>query len=234
MEDGHHGKWTHWSRSDGQSPETHFLTALRDCPFCYPARVEVRNTPPQLPVVSRESTVLLEDLCLALRDVSVFNGHLPNGEVIVEKIDNVKAIFSELSRRGVAIESAVQELSAKTNRQLGDLLADCLGYPARIPFDKGLDGVRERFRCQLCRGAEHPEETLVWICDGCLDRTIAAIENRTPLPGLFLYRTYSESRRCCHADSDTVMATILWTDEGWFDAGRCSECFLDEKRKRQA
>jgi hypothetical protein len=196
--------------------------------------VEVRNTPPKPPVVSRDSTALLEDLCLALRDVSVFNGHLPNGAVIVEKINNVKAIFAELSKRGVAVEPTVHELSAKTNHQLDDLLADCLGYPVRIPYDKGLDGVRERFRCQLCRSAEHPEETLVWICDGCLDRTIAAIENRAPFPGLFLYRTYSECRRCPPADSETVLATILWTDEGWFDAGRCSECFLDEKRQRQA
>jgi len=194
--------------------------------------VEVRNTPSKQPVVSRDSAVLIEDLGLALRDVSVFNGHLPDGAVIVEKIDNVKAIFAELSRRSIEVAPTLGELSIKTNRKMDELLADCLAYPTRMPYEKGFDGVRERFRCQLCRKAEHPQETLIYLCEGCLDGTVTAIENRTPFPGLFLYRTYSESRRCPHADSETVLVTVLWSDEDSFETGRCKQCFMDEKRER--
>jgi len=115
---------------------------------------------------------------------------------------------------------------------MDELLADCLAYPTRMPYEKGFDGVRERFRCQLCRKAEHPQETLIYLCEGCLDGTVTAIENRTPFPGLFLYRTYSESRRCPHADSETVLVTVLWSDEDSFETGRCKQCFMDEKRER--
>jgi hypothetical protein len=171
--------------------------------------MEFRNTPPKQPIVSRDSPVLLEDLCLALRDVSVFNGHLPDGAVIVEKIDNVKAIFAELLKRSIEIVPTLGELSIKTNWKMDDLLADCLAYPARMPYEKGLDGVRERFRCLLCRKAEYPEETLIYMCDGCFDRTVTAIDSLTPFPGLFLYRTYSQSGRCPHADSESVLVTVL-------------------------
>jgi hypothetical protein len=174
----------------------------------------------------------LEDLCLALRDVTVFNGHLPNGAVIVEKIDDVKAIFAELLKRGVEVASTIGELSAKTNRKMDDLLEDCAAYPERTPYEKGLDGIQERLRCSLCRRAERPEETLFWMCDQCLDRTMDAIEKRTPFPGLFLYRTYSELRGCSHSDSETVLATVFWSDDDWWEPGRCKQCYLDEKRRR--
>lgn len=196
--------------------------------------MEVRNTPPKPPPSSRDSSVLLDDLCLALRDVSVFNGHLPNGAVIVEKINDVKAIFAELSKRGVEVASTLGELSVKTDRKMDDLLEDCLGYPERIPYETGLDGIQERLRCSLCRKAERPEETLFWMCDRCLDRTMDAIEKRTPFPGLFLYRTYNELSGCPHSDAETVLATVFWSDGDWWDPGRCWQCHLDEKVRRGA
>lgn len=194
--------------------------------------MEVRNTPPKSLPSFRESPVLLEDLCVALRDVIVFNGQLPNGAAVVEKIDDVKAILAELSNRGVEVASTLQELSTKTDRLMGDLLEACLAYPTRTPFEKGLDGIQERLRCSLCGRAERPEETSLWMCHQCLDRTVEAIENRTAFPGLFLYRTYSESRGCPHSDSETVLATVFWSDEDWWDPGRCKQCYLDEKLRR--
>jgi len=175
-------------------------------------------------------------LCLALRDVSVFNGLLPDGAVVLEKIDDVKTIFAELSKRGMEVASTLEELSAKTNRKMDDLLQDCIAYPARIPFEKGLDGIQERLRCSLCRKTEHPEEieeTVFWMCDRCLDRTVDAIENRTPFPGLFLDRTYTESKRCPHANSESVLATVFWSDDDWWETGRCKECYLNEKQRRE-
>lgn len=194
----------------------------------------MRNTPRKPPPSTRDSSVLLDDLCLALRDVTVFNGHLPNGAVVVEKIDDVKAIFAELSKRGVEVAPTLEELSSKTNRKMEDLLEDCLAYPERAPYEKGLDSIQERLRCSLCRKAERPEETLFWVCDQCLDRTVDAIENRTPFPGLFLYRTYTESKRCDHGDAETVLATIFLSDEDWFEAGKCKQCCVDEKKRREA
>ncbi len=207
---------------------------IQDGALRYAESVEIRNTPPKPPIVSRDSDTLVEDLCIALRDVSVFNGHLPDGAVIVEKIDDVKAIFAELSKRGINVKPALEDLSEKTNYRMNDLLADSLGYPARMPYEKGLDGIRERFRCPLCRKAEYPDGTLIYMCGECLDRTLTAIEDRTPFPGLFLYRTYTELRRCPHADSETVLVTVLWSDEDWFETGRCKVCLLDEKERRLA
>ena len=177
--------------------------------------------------------MLLEDLCLSLREVTVFNGHLPSGAVIIEKIDDVKVIFAELSKRGIEVASTLQELSAQTDRKMGDLLEDCLAYPRRMPFDKGLDGIQERLRCSLCRKAERPEETLFSMCDRCLNGTVEAIENRTPFPGVFLDRTYNGSKRCAHGDAETVMATIFWSDGDWFETGKCKQCYLDEKKRRE-
>jgi len=100
--------------------------------------VEVRNTPPKQSVVSRDSAVLIEDLGLALRDVSVFNGHLPDGAVIIEKIDNVKAIFAELSKRSIEVEPTLGELPKITNWKMDDLLADLSCVPCTHAIRKRL------------------------------------------------------------------------------------------------
>ena len=51
-----------------------------------------------------------------------------------------------------------------------------------------------------------------------------------PPPGLLFYRTYNTSKRCSHADSDTVLVTR--DDEEFWYTGRCKVCLLDEKTSR--
>lgn len=196
----------------------------------------MRNTPPKPPETARDSTTLLEDLCIALRDVAVFDRDLPNGAAVVEKIDEVRGILSELSKRKVGVEFRLQELSSQTHWRMNELLADCCGYPDRIPYVRGLDGIREHFRCYLCGQKERPDDPQLdpdfWMCDECLDRTVAAIEERNPIPGVFLYRSYNESERCKHADCETVVASISWHDDS-HSPGRCKDCWIGERKRRR-
>jgi hypothetical protein len=194
--------------------------------------MEVRNTPPEPPTASRTSDTLIEDLCLALRKVAVWDYHVPNDRRVVEFIEDVRAIQDELRKREVNYEARIRQLSGETGWQMETLLEDCLGFPATAPYVREKDGVRRRFRCPLCGKAEFPVETQMFLCDGCIDAAIEATERQTDVPGLFLYRTYTPSRRCPHADDDTVLWTVVWSDEEFYDDGRCKICLLDEKSRR--
>ncbi|MCC6536372.1 MAG: hypothetical protein IT162_02405 [Bryobacterales bacterium] len=67
--------------------------------------MEIRNTPPPAAVADRSDARLLEDFCLALRDV----GNLDCGE-------------------------RMAMLSQQAGWQADRLLADCLGYPDTLPL----------------------------------------------------------------------------------------------------
>jgi len=192
--------------------------------------VEVRNTPPKLPISSRKSSDLIEDFCIALRNVSVFGHDLPNGARVVEKIEEVTAVFAELSKRGVDLTEHIQQLSYQTTWQMDALLRDCLAYPNAIPYVRDADGIRAYFRCNLCGKAEFPSDSQLRMCDDCLDRTVEKVDTLAPPPGLLFYRTYNTSKRCPHADSETVLVT--WDDEESWETGRCKVCLQEEKTAR--
>jgi hypothetical protein len=192
--------------------------------------VEVRNTPPKAPISSRKSNELIDDLGIALRNVSVFGYDLPNGARVVQKIEEVNVLFAELSKRGVVLDDYIRELAFQTNWQIDALLQDCLAYPKVIPYVRDVDGVRRVFRCNLCRKAEFPADSQLRMCDDCLERTIGNLDNRTPPKGLLFYRTYNTLRRCLHADPETVLVT--WDDEEFWETGRCKVCLEEERSAR--
>jgi hypothetical protein len=121
--------------------------------------VEVRNTRPDPPIFSRDSETLLEDLCLALRNVAVWDSDLPDGQRVAKFVAEASAVHAELVKREVNYEDRVHELSTETGWQMGTLLEDCLGFPTTSPYVREADGVRRRFRCPLCRKAEVPVGT---------------------------------------------------------------------------
>ncbi len=57
------------------------------------------NTPPNIPIKDRDSNKLLEDLCIALRNVGTSDHELPGGDVVRNHIDEVRKIHAELQRR---------------------------------------------------------------------------------------------------------------------------------------
>lgn len=160
----------------------------------------------------------------------MFGHDLPDGAAVLQKIEEVKALYAELSRRGVSLDEHIWPLSSQTNWQMDALLADTLGYPKVIPYVRDSDGIRAYFRCNLCGKAEFPIESELRMCDDCLTRTCEMVDTRTPPPGLLFYRTYNVSKRCSHADSETVLVT--WDDEEFWETGRCKLCLLEEAQRR--
>ena len=68
--------------------------------------------------------------------------------------------------------------------------------------------MRRTFRCPICSQREYPDRKGIQLCNECLERARTAIQTKTPIEGLILFRTYSESKRCPHADSETVLVAL--------------------------
>jgi hypothetical protein len=186
------------------------------------------NTP-LLPITERDTAILLEDLCLALRDVGVRDSALPSDPRVVQAIKEVVLIHCELDRRRVDIRERLLTLSRETKWRMLDLLDDCLAFPNVVPYVREEDGIRRRLRCTICGKEERPPNAQFWMCDNCLKRVIEAIESKTPIDRIILFRTFNTGARCSHADSETVLATETWQD---IIFGNCVKCFAEELQRR--
>lgn len=188
------------------------------------------NTPARFKIQERPTGELLDDLCLELRHVACGDYSLPNNERIIEHISEVSAIYDELSNRSAEVQSRLLELSEQTKWNITRLLEDCLRYPAVVPYVRESDGIRRALRCQLCSKAERPPDAKVfWFCNGCIEKVVTAVQSRTPLVGIILFRTYNHEARCEHADDDTVLVTESWNDTFY---GLCEECIRQELSRR--
>ena len=193
----------------------------------------MKNTPPRIPVRERETSDLVEDLCIALRNVGCGDYRLPNDERVIAFIHEVQQVSAELGARGVNSNDRIQRLSTETSWQMQTLLEECLAFPSVVPYVKEVDNVRRAFRCPICRQREFPDREGISLCNRCLESARAAILSTTPTEGLVLFRTYNKSKRCVHADSDTVLMTF--EDEYDFDMGNCycERCLLAEQNRRR-
>jgi hypothetical protein len=188
------------------------------------------DTPPRQLIQQRAAEELLEDLCRELRHVAVGEGGLPSNERAIEHMFEVCALHRELTARGIDYDPRLARLSEETNRQILPLLDDCLAYPQRLPFVRERDGIRRYLRCQLCLKAErHPDAKPFWFCDACMRRVLSAIEERTPIQDIVLFRTYNVDCRCAHADSDTVLVGDCYSD---IVSGVCERCIREEIERR--
>jgi hypothetical protein len=185
------------------------------------------NTPPEPPIKDRDSKKLLEDLCIALRNVGVWDSELPGGDAVRNYIEESKMIHAELKRRGVDLDTRVSQLSDESGWLMGELLKDCLDFPTTLPYVKEADGIRRYFRCWLCKEREFAHDAKRFLlCEQCLQRLLTAIRERVPSKGVMLYRTYNENKRCHHSDSETVLATLEQNFDNF--SGFCEQCILEE------
>ena len=146
------------------------------------------NTPPEPPVRDRDNRKPLQDLCIALRNVGVWDSELPNGDTVRSYIEEVKTIHSELTGRAMDLSSCVSELSNESGWLMGELLQDCLDFPKTLPYVKESDGIRRYFRCWLCREREFPPSAKRFLlCEQCLSRIRNDIQQRVPSKGLFSF-----------------------------------------------
>lgn len=190
----------------------------------------MRNTLPEPAVEHRETPDLIEDLCLALRDVGVRDYGLPNDERGVASIKSVQQIHAELERRGVDCRPRLARLTEETQWQMGSLLQECLAYPEVVPHVREADGVRRALRCSVCQQREFPDREGLLLCNVCLEQTAESIQNRVPWGGLLLLRIYNEAYWCRHANAETVMAAF--DDYETLGYAWCAQCVTEEQGRR--
>jgi|GEM_PF-1901752 hypothetical protein len=196
--------------------------------------VEFRNKTPKVPIRQRQTDLLMEDLCLALRNVAVLDYDLPSGARVLEFVSEVQAIYTELESRAIELDSRIVHLSTETGWKMQQLLSECVEYPAVIPWLRETDGIRRQLRCLRCRCSERPaSDTVFWVCDNCLKDAILALKERQPKTGILLFRAYSPELRCSHADSETPLCAF-WQDEVDLEGGFCQECIDEELGKRSS
>ena len=187
---------------------------------------------PSPPIAQRDSTALLEDLCIALRNVA--NARGPRGDEMQHGVSLVLALVGELDARAVDVATRLVRLSHETGWLMPELLAECRAYPATLPRVRELDGVRRDQRCHHCGRVERPEDDVTLVaCDDCVRRMIDSCDSLQPMPGTVLFRTYNEDWRCDHADADTVLLAVDLYSEGFLGPGRCKECLKQILAARQ-
>lgn len=191
----------------------------------------MQSTPPQLPMKQRPTDELIEDLCLALRDVGVRTWSLPDDEFAVSAVRNVQQIYALLEQRHADIRARIEQLSEETSWQMETLLKECLAFPEVVPYVKDADGVRRALRCGICQKREHPDRKGIWLCDVCIAQAKDSIETRVPMKGLLLLRIYNEEHWCKHANSEKVL--IAFDDYDTLGNIYCEECFSEEQARRK-
>jgi hypothetical protein len=197
--------------------------------------VEFRNTPARSAIGERDSAELLEDLCIALRDVAVREGSLPRSEDAKTAVRLAADIAAELDARGVTTSERLDRLSQETGWLMHQLLEDCRRFPSVLPRVRELDGIRRYIRCRYCKAAERPEDDVRWgTCDTCLRRIIESLDSLNVIEGTVLFRTYNSEWRCEHADANTVLLAANFYAEGFLGPGACRRCLDEEVAKREA
>lgn len=190
----------------------------------------MRNTVPDPPIGQRDTARVIEDLCLALRDVGGDTYRLLD-ERSVSHIQRVKQIHAELEKRGVDYSLRLARLTEETKWQMETLLQECLAYPEVVPYVRGPDGVRFALKCYVCLEREFPDREGLLLCDTCMDRSAESIQTRVPLKGLLLYHMYNEEYWCQHANAETVMTAL--DDYETLGYAWCAQCIVEERERRE-
>lgn len=190
----------------------------------------MRNTSAEPSIEQRNTARLVEDLCVALRDVGVRDYYPAEDERRVAAIRNVQQIHAELGKRGADFFHRIAQLSEETKWQMEPLLQECLGFPETVPYVREKDGVRRTFRCSVCQKREFPDRAGLFLCDACLSQATESAQRRVPWAGLLLFRTYNMSKWCKHGNAETVMMAFDAYDS--LDCAWCEECIAEEKERR--
>lgn len=201
----------------------------------------MRPTDPPPPQSERASQTLIEELCLALRDVGVRSQFLPYGGPLPDlafEVERVRTVANELRLRAVDVTERLDTLTQETQWQMRELFSECMRYPETHPWVRDAkSGLRIALRCEGCGTKAFPEQSRrLRLCDDCLTIMDTALATAKPMQRLLLYRTYTPEARCEHAGDDTVLGVYPWTTE-WsedFPVGFCRTCLSLELARRRA
>ncbi|MFC4321730.1 hypothetical protein [Litchfieldia salsa] len=191
----------------------------------------VRDTKNKQPINKRYDKELLEDLCIALRNVGVFDYDLIYKDTYeLEHIEEVKKIHNELMLRNIDLSPRIKKLSDETKWRMEELLSECLQYPEVLPLVKDEDGIRRRLRCSLCNKGEYRvDDQKFLVCKQCLTEIKNAILSKKPIENVLLFKTYNTEVWCEHSDCDTLLAMLMDKEysEVWSEAF-CIQCIEEE------
>jgi hypothetical protein len=196
---------------------------------------------PRRPSQLVSSHELIEDFLDALKDVLACEVVLADLEMDLDKeieaegakvdkarsaITKVCNLYYQLESRKENIEAPLKELSLHLKLDLTRLLADCLKFPAVIPYVRDLGGLRRLFIC-YCGLNEAPDREGLGLCTGCLQAALECVREKKKSDRFVLYRSYSSQVRCRHADFNTALVTIF--KPGFWLPAWCEVCLMQEK-----
>ena len=115
----------------------------------------MRSTPPPPPISERSDTRVVEDLCLAVRNVGVWEHALPTDARALAHVQEVQVLPVELQQRNVDATARLERLSEETGWLMPQLLDECLRFPTILPRVRLLDG---RLRSEVLAMRRREEE----------------------------------------------------------------------------
>jgi len=179
--------------------------------------VEFRNTPPKPPISDRADEEVVEALCIALREVGVFNGILPDGEDVREKIKTAQDIYKEIEKRRINVRRRIKKLSKETKWPMERLLNETIHFPETIPYLSK----NPKLRCRGCCDNSYARNAPLGLCDECLDKGIELIESYSPDIRVLT---------CCICGKTEREYYVY---DGEADRCYCLECLKSEKQRRE-
>jgi hypothetical protein len=125
--------------------------------------MEIRNTATEPELEWLDTLELTNQLKLALRNVVVYERHLPTPtDTMVKWIEVVQRIQRILVLRQIDATTELVTLSTETGWLMEPLLEGCLEWPAVTPHVREKDGIR---RCQRCSSVSSASIPLApWNC----------------------------------------------------------------------
>lgn len=179
--------------------------------------VEFRNTPPKPPISERNDKEVVEALCIALRDVGVSNGVLPDGEGIREKIKTVQQIHKEIVKRDINIRRRIKKLARETKWPMVRLLDETIRFPETIPYLEE----KPKLVCRECAKNTYARNALLGLCDECLEKGIEFLESDSPDIRVITCSICGKKERA------------YYVYDGEADRCYCLECLKFEKKRRE-
>ncbi len=179
--------------------------------------MEIRNTPSPPQICSQDDSKVIEELCLALREVGVLNEQLPDGRKVRKRIAYVKELCAELEQRGVDPSSRIERLSRETNWDMKSLLRDTLAFPDAVPY---LAMTRQP-TCGSCGKAISRKARLA-LCSPCITNG---------LEQLAAGKTESHLDTCPICSRNEKGFLVYAHGLEWMNY--CRSCLKDEKARRE-
>ena len=180
--------------------------------------MEFRNSPRQPHLRDQDDSSVIEKLCLALREVGVFNPQLPDGDDVRKRIAYVKEISTELEHRGVDPSPRIALLSRETNWDMESLLRNTLAFPKAIPYLASTPNPK----CGNC-GKLISREAVLALCSSCITKGLEQLEAG---------KTESHLKTCPICGRQEKGFLVYAHGVEWMNY--CERCLYEEKARNDA